>query len=403
MDWVKRNLTFVIGSAVALGLLIFSGWYLMSNSAKNDQVREELEAEYNELKRLHGLDPHPGKGDVNNIARAREQTRELDKFMAQVAGRFAPIPAIPPNQEVTGEQFSAALRRTLDTLTRRADNSSVKLPAKYSFSFEAQKPLVRFDPGSLNRVAVQLGEVKAIADILIAARVNSLLGIRRERVSPDDMRGPQTDYHSTASVTNDLAVISTYEVSFESFSTELAQVVSGFANSPYAMVVKAINVEPASAVARMTLDPYGGVYGEQSFYTPETPIYAQPTPTYAPPVNRYAQPGLGRTPYGGEGDFGGPPGGGGTAIRYPTFNRPQFGTPGGEYGGGAQPEVYVQPANPYGTTPYGTSPYGTTPYGYPGTARPATAGGLVTLIDEEPLNILMVVKVIKLLPAEPEN
>jgi hypothetical protein len=147
------------------------------------------------------------------------------------------------------------------------------------------------------------------------------------------------------------------------------------------------------------MDPYGTL-GGGVIYPPETPSYTQPQPIYTPPTysppgaNPYAQPGGARG-----GEFMDPAGGGGVGgIRYPTFNRPTFNTPGGEFGGMGQPPAYGQPANPYGATPYPT-----TPYGYPGTARPAAPGGLVTLIDEEPLNILMVIKVIKLLPAEPEN
>jgi len=414
MDWVKRNLTFVIGAALAAGLLGFSGWYLMNNSKRNAEAREALEKEYNDLQNLHRLDPHPGKGNVDNIKRAREQTEELRKFMAKVAEKFAPVPPIPRAEKVTGEQLSAALRRTVDALTRQADNSSVELPPKYSFSFEAQKPLVRFDPNSLNRVAVQLGEVKAICDILMAARVNSLENIRRERVSQDDLRGPQTDYLTDVSVTNDLAVISTYEVSFKSFSTELADVVTGFANTPYGMVIKSINVEPASASTRMGTDAlspygtpygsgYGAGYGKGGIAGEQEAIYMPTTPAYPPatPAGQYPTP---QRQYGGEGDYGGAyGGGGGSRIRYPTFNRPQFSGAGGEYGGITPPAYtpppgYGQQGNPYGGA------YPTTPYGYPGTARAATtSSGLVTLIDEEPLSVVMVIKVIKLLPAAPQE
>jgi hypothetical protein len=288
----------------------------------------------------------------------------------------------------------------VDQLTRQAANSSVQLPPKYSFSFEAQKPLVRFDPNSLNRVATQLGEVKAICDILMAARVNSLENIRRERVSQDDLRGPQTDYLTDASVTNDLAVISTYEVTFKSFSTELADVVAGFANTPFGMVVKSINIEPASASTRMGVDAYGAPYpspygkgaGEvESIYTP--PAYAPAAPVYTPPA-RYAPP---QTRYAGEGGMGGAYGGAAGGIRYPTFNRPQIGNTGGgaEYAPAGAMQGYGQPGNPYGATypAYGAA-----------TARSAaSASGLVTLIDEEPLSIVMVLKVIKLLPAAPQE
>ena len=106
---------------------------------------------------------------------------------------------------------------------------------------------MKFAPGSLGPLAVQLGEVKAISEILFAAGVNQLDGIQRVRVSDDDVNGPQTDYLDDIAVTNDLAVLTPYHVTFRAFSPEIAQVLAGFASSPHGFIVKSINVQPAGA------------------------------------------------------------------------------------------------------------------------------------------------------------
>ena len=72
-----------------------------------------------------------------------------------------PIPN-PANGVVTSEAFAAALRRTIDQLQHEADSASVTLPPQYGFSFEAERTLVKFAPGSLEPLAEQLGEVKTI-------------------------------------------------------------------------------------------------------------------------------------------------------------------------------------------------------------------------------------------------
>jgi hypothetical protein len=113
---------------------------------------------------------------------------------------------------------------------------------------------------------VKLGEVKAICSVLYQARVNSLDNLRRERVSADDLRGPQSDFLEIGSVSNQLAVLTPYEVAFHCFSTELAGVVAGFANDPHGFVVKAINVEPG---ALTTVTDTGG--GAPLATTPATP------------------------------------------------------------------------------------------------------------------------------------
>jgi hypothetical protein len=120
---------------------------------------------------------------------------------------------------------------TIDHLQREATNNSVILPPKYKFSFEAHLGRVQFAPGSLEPLAVQLGEVKAIASILNLARINALDGIRRARVSSDDNAGPPADYLDLKSTTNELAVITPYEVTFRSFTPELASVLAGLAAS----------------------------------------------------------------------------------------------------------------------------------------------------------------------------
>jgi hypothetical protein len=162
---------------------------------------------------------------------------------------FRPVPAIPANTPVTSEAYASALRRTIDQLQRAADAAGITVPPKYDFSFSAQRPLVKFANGSLEPLAVQLGEVKAISEILFAARINAVDGIQRVRVSEDDMAGSQADYVDAHSVTNELAVLTPYVITFRCFTPELSHVLTGFASSSNAFIIKSIMVQPAGAVA----------------------------------------------------------------------------------------------------------------------------------------------------------
>jgi hypothetical protein len=276
MDWIKRNLIFVASAAVALVLMGVAGFYTFSGWKHNADEREKLNAGYEELKRLNTLNPHPGGGKVDNIKLAREQHQELLAFIAKVGRHFTPIPAIPDSTNVSSKEFSSALQLTIDHLQREATNSSVILPPKYKFSFEAHLGRVQFAAGSLEPLAVQLGEVKAIASIFNLAKINALDGIRRVRVSSDDNAGPPADYLDLKSTTNELAVVTPYEVTFRSFTPELASVLSGLAASPYGLLVKSINVEPApaSTVAEPAATP---LY----YSTPLVPTAAQPSPDQA--------------------------------------------------------------------------------------------------------------------------
>ena len=62
---------------------------------------------------------------------------------------------------------------------------------------------LNFARGSLGPLSEQLGEVKAISEVLYSARVNAMDGIQRIKVSTDDENGPQSDYLNEMAVTNE--------------------------------------------------------------------------------------------------------------------------------------------------------------------------------------------------------
>ena len=247
MGWIKRNLFFVIGLAVAVLLLALAGVYDFRSLGHNASAKAELDAIYQTLKDFGDQNPSPGNAQINNITAANTQTRQLREWIDRTDAYFKPIEPIPNGLrfKLNSEAFAEALRREINRLQREADESGVQLPPKYGFSFEAQRSLVRFAPGSLEPLSVQLGEVKTISEILFAAHVNSLDDVQRVRVSDDDTAGPQADYINDISVTNNLAVLTPYSVTFRSFSGELASVLAGFAASPQGLIVKGINVSPA--------------------------------------------------------------------------------------------------------------------------------------------------------------
>jgi hypothetical protein len=249
MGWIKRNLFFAIGGIVALLLLGAAGYYDYASWSHNSTTFDKLNEIYGTLKTLGDEKPGPGNAKVDNIKAAKDQEAIVRDWIHQTGDFFKPIAPIPDSPEVTSEDYAAKLRQTIDRLQHEADTASVLLPPKYGFSFEAQRSIVKFAPGSLQALAVQLGEVKTISEVLFASRVNSLDGIQRVRVSDDDAAGPQSDYINDVPVNNNLAVITPYVVTFRGFSGELASVLGGFAASPHGFIVKGINVQPAGAGA----------------------------------------------------------------------------------------------------------------------------------------------------------
>jgi len=248
MAWIKRNLFFVIGGVIALGLLGGAGFYIYKGMSRNTTAFNTLNEVVGTLKNLTDQKPQPGNDKIDNTRIAREQDKQVQAWIASSAAYFQPIPSIPPGN-VTSEAYAGALRRTIDQLQKEADTAGVILPPNYVFSFSAQRPLVKFS-GGLDQLAAQLGEVKAISEILFAARVNAFDGIQRVRVSDDDMSGQtaqQADYIDERPITNELAIVTPYVVSFRCFTPELSRVMGGFAKAPNTYIVKSLNVQPAGA------------------------------------------------------------------------------------------------------------------------------------------------------------
>ncbi len=258
MAWIKRNLFFFISLVVALLLLAAAVVYDLHSLGDNSTAKDKLNEIYSTLKEMSGGGGYSwGNDKINNIQAAKDQTGQLLNWMKKTEDYFKPIAPIPNSSEVRSGVFAAVLHQTIDQLQHEAADDGVQLPPMYNFSFKAQSSSVKFASGSLEPLAVQLGEVKAISEILFAARVNSLDGVQRVRLSDDDTAGPQADYVTDVPVTNNLAILTPYAVTFRSFSGELASVLAGFAASPHGFIVTRINVSPAGQSAQAGAGPSG--------------------------------------------------------------------------------------------------------------------------------------------------
>lgn len=232
---------------VSLLLLGGAGYYIWSESARNAKAGDDLNEVYSKLDSLAKQEPKPGNDKVNNTAIAKEQEQQLRDWLNSASAYFQPIPGIPPGTNVSSKDYGTALSRTVDQMLHAADSAGITLPPKYGFSFEAQRQRMTFAPGSVDLLAQQLGEVKALTDILFATRINALDSIQRVRVSEDDALGSPTDYLDQQPLTNDLAIITPYVVTFRCFTPELARVLVGFSKGSNTLIVKSVNVLPAGA------------------------------------------------------------------------------------------------------------------------------------------------------------
>jgi len=248
MPWLKKNLWLVVGGVVALGLLGVAGYYLFRNYTAESQVTDQLNQQTKDLDDLAKLNPHPGNEKINNIEEAKKQEKQLEAFLKEAQKRFVPL-NYPSNLD--GGQFKLLLDATVDELQRRAEKTSVKLPAQYAFTFAAQKPLMSFEQNTIAPMVRVLTDIRAISDVLFDAKVLTLDGVRRMSVAmmetPSSTPGGSSDFWTKKAFTNDLAVLTPYEFTFHCFTGELAAVLEKLYSSPHCFIVKNLVVDPTAS------------------------------------------------------------------------------------------------------------------------------------------------------------
>lgn len=270
MGWIKRNLFFVIGLAIALLLLGAAVYYDFQSWRGNEDAMDKLTEVNSSIQSAENYRPSPGNRTIDNISTAREQQQQLQDWLTHARNNFQPISPIPnpPDGQVSSEMFAPALNQTIRQLQKEAQDAGVQLPPEYYFSFTAQSDKAVFDSSTLGQVAQQLGEVKAIVEILYEARINGLEGIQRVSVSKDDAGGDQADYITDQPLTENMAVLTPYQVTFRGFSSDIANVLSKFASSPYGFVVQNVSVLPATAAqtapGEMNRPQFGNPYANMN-------------------------------------------------------------------------------------------------------------------------------------------
>ncbi len=245
MAWIKRNLLFVVGLAVAVALLGSGVFYLLGSQKEADDVNTELKSQNDNFDTLVNRKPAPTK---ENIKLAQEQQVRLRKFRESAVVQFAPTPI---DDTLDDSKFKALLDATLDRLEKTADRSGVKLPkvgeVKFGFTFEEQRKQLSVSQKSVVPLTMQLLDVAELCQILFDAKIHSIESIKRTGVNTNDVT-PTSNYLTKKPTTNAVtgAVVYPYELIFQCFSSELGAVLGGMVNAKQAYVVKTINVERGS-------------------------------------------------------------------------------------------------------------------------------------------------------------
>ena len=276
MVWVKRNLGLVIGGVVALALLVVASIYLWNKRGEDQAVTAELDTATARYQELLNRPVHPGddRGVVNNIERAKDEVQRLQAFLEQVRSKFGGG-EVPTN--ISNREFRALLDNTINDLQRKAESLGITLPQKdYWFTFAPQRTAVEFK--SIEMLTHQLLDVKELVEILYDAKVQDLKGIRRVPASTED-NNTQDFMTDKKATTNEVAIVTPYELKFQGFSAELGRVLDRLVQAKRCFVVRSVAVDRApedqvETAMPMMMNPLMNRYN---------PRYGIPPPVAPPP------------------------------------------------------------------------------------------------------------------------
>jgi hypothetical protein len=282
MAFIKKHLVLLIAAVVSLGVLGYAVFFVQQKKATDAEVSASLDESAEQFRQLLQRKVHPGNEKVNNIEIAKQEVVKMRSFMDEMR-EYLKGPQIATN--LNNQMFRAKLDTSMAELRREAEQAGVTLPnTNYWFAFSLYKTTVDFRTDAAG-LASQLEDVRAMMRVIYDARVHSLVSLRRASVSDSDMFGSE-NIPSRQPRTNDWAVTTSYELTFQGFSSELARVMEGLANAKQCFVVKSVGVGKAPEERARTapvpiymppptgMERYGPRYGAQPQFRPMAPAAA---------------------------------------------------------------------------------------------------------------------------------
>lgn len=244
MAWVKKNLFLLVAGLISLAALGYAVFFVQEKKKVDQEVTASLDEAAEKYKNLISRKVHPGNDKLDNIQRAKDELAHVRTFMEEMR-EYLKGPQIATN--LNNQMFRAQLDTSIAELRRQGEEAGVALPnTNFWFTFTSYKTTVDFK-GETVGLAAQLEDIKEIMKVIYTARVNSLVALKRGATSENENQGgAYSDYISGKyPKTNDWAVTTPYEVTFQGFSSELARVMEGMANAKQCFVVKTVGVAQA--------------------------------------------------------------------------------------------------------------------------------------------------------------
>ena len=240
MGWLKRNLFYVIGGIIAL--VAIGGAFVFMDGAKQRQqeAMDSLAAYTNTVNRLRNAKPYPSKEAID---KANNEAEVLKVFSTEAQKLFE----YEKPRRMRSQDFKVHLINSLVKLRADATNNNIRLPRNFNFTFGHLLPMPNLLQYSIEPLSMHLQDIQEICRILYEARVHTITGIQRVSAYPREPGGAML-MHDVAVRTNlvtDEAVFTSTPIrfSFRGFTSELTEVLNLLASDKRFYVARKVEVE----------------------------------------------------------------------------------------------------------------------------------------------------------------
>jgi hypothetical protein len=235
MLWLKRNWVMIVMILAAFGLLGGAGYYLYAQRMADFKMIAALKQARTELQDLIA---QPASLDDQNVQAVRSEIQWFKEYSPQLQ----PLLQAEATPLLDNVQFKSLLENTIAELNSQAESAGVNLPARYSFTFAAQRPITQFPPNSIPVLTTQLREIQELCQILFENKVHALEALKRVRAYSEEPAGSADYIDGKGIVTNGPVIITPYEIQFRGFTPELSAVLDSFQRSKTFIAVKRVTV-----------------------------------------------------------------------------------------------------------------------------------------------------------------
>ncbi|MCS6771279.1 MAG: Amuc_1100 family pilus-like protein [Kiritimatiellae bacterium] len=174
MNWRKHSVLF-IGGGVALLFLVAALIFLFQARSQYRRANDSLESVLRSLEMLSRRDPYPSEANIRKVGENLETLRSKASEVQRVleAGRFQ-------EEAIEAADFAPLLEKTIARIVQKAMEAGVQLPDRFSLGMPQYLAGEIPSSDAIPRLVSQLKTLESLCNLLIQARVSSILHVERQ-------------------------------------------------------------------------------------------------------------------------------------------------------------------------------------------------------------------------------